>query len=94
MGLWLILILMQPHLSGAIIFTLVVAACFFIAKIPLKSWIAGMTILVPILLACFILLFAAFPFLADGQSMPEFVEGRFAHVFRRIETHENRTSDG
>lgn len=89
MGIWLVLILMQPHLSGAIIFTLVVAACFFIAKIPMKSWIAGMTIMIPIILALFIVLFAAFPLIANGKSMPEFVEDRFAHVFRRIETHEN-----
>ncbi|MDO5734257.1 MAG: FtsW/RodA/SpoVE family cell cycle protein [Eubacteriales bacterium] len=88
MGLWLFLILLQPHLSGAIIFSLVVLACFLVAKIPLRSWLAGGMQCLAILLVLLLLVAIFFPMIKQ-QSLTEFIGQRFAHVSRRLATHDS-----
>ncbi|MDO5015555.1 MAG: putative peptidoglycan glycosyltransferase FtsW [Eubacteriales bacterium] len=89
MGVWLVLILIQPHFSGAFILFLVTASIFWVAKIPGKVWLSGLAQLLPILLILAILLFAIFPLLTKGQSFFDFLSKRFAHVFSRLNTFNN-----
>ncbi|MDO5738183.1 MAG: FtsW/RodA/SpoVE family cell cycle protein [Eubacteriales bacterium] len=88
MGLWLLLILIQPHLSGAIIFSLIVLSCFLVAKIPARSWLVGSMQCLALLLVCVLLLSIFMPVFTK-QSLSDFVGQRFAHVLRRVATHES-----
>ncbi len=91
MGIWLFLILIQPHLSGAIIFTLIVFSCFLVAKIPLRSWLVGGLQCFVLLLVFAILVSFLMPVIAK-QSLSDFVAQRFAHVSRRLATHDSPES--
>lgn len=89
MGLWLVLIFIQPHLSGTLIVGAIVFALFLLAKIPGRIWVRGLMQLLPIILV-FILLFAlTYPLFNQGESFVSFITQRFAHVFSRLDTFSN-----
>ncbi len=83
---WFILILIQPHLSGAIIFAACCFMVFIAAKIPWRAWLSGLIQLFPIVLAGLLILGLVFPLIKGGQSLPEYIQERFAHSTQRIET--------
>lgn len=85
MVLWIGMIVIQPHLSGAIILTAIVGSMFLVAKIPLRVWIAGLAIVLPILLALTLAAFLLWP-IAFHQPFGEFVQDRFAHASSRLTT--------
>ncbi|MGB4610833.1 MAG: FtsW/RodA/SpoVE family cell cycle protein [Saccharofermentanales bacterium] len=87
LGLWLILIVIQPHLSGAIIFLTLCFAVFLAARIPWRSWLSGIIQLLPILLIGIVLTALILP-ATKGVTLTEFVESKFAHSAKRIETFE------
>lgn len=87
LGFWLILIVIQPHLSGAIIFLALCFAVFLAARIPWKSWLSGIIQLLPILLIGIVLLSLILPATKD-ITLSEFIESKFAHSAKRIETFE------
>jgi len=86
MGVWFVLIVAQPHLSGALIFAGICFMVFVAAKIPWKTWISGIIQLLPVLIAGILLLSLIFPHINDGQTLIEAVGERFAHSKARIET--------
>ena len=87
--LWAGLILIQPHLSGAIILLLISAILFFMAEIPLKSLVMGATQLL-LLLLVFSLAFGLVYPLATQRSAVDFISQRFAHVTKRLDTFQDR----
>ena len=87
-GVWFILILIQPHLSGAIIFAGLCFAVFLAARIPWKSWLSGILQLLPIILVLILLAVLIYPALNDGASLTDYVAEKFAHSAKRLETHE------
>ncbi|HHT25080.1 MAG TPA: FtsW/RodA/SpoVE family cell cycle protein [Clostridiaceae bacterium] len=87
LGFWLILIVIQPHLSGAIIFLVLCFAVFLAARIPWKSWLSGIIQLLPILLIITVLVSLILP-VTKGMTLSEFIENKFAHSAKRIETFE------
>ncbi|HZJ68775.1 MAG TPA: FtsW/RodA/SpoVE family cell cycle protein, partial [Candidatus Eisenbacteria bacterium] len=88
-GIWFFLILIQPHLSGAIIFAMICLAVFLAARIPWRSWLSGLIQLLPVLLVLILISTLLFPLIRDGQSLPDFVISKFAHSAERIETFED-----
>ncbi|MDD4323379.1 MAG: FtsW/RodA/SpoVE family cell cycle protein [Eubacteriales bacterium] len=90
--LWIILVVVQPHLSGAIILTVLATLMFFMGNIPIRSWIRGAVFhVIPILLIGLILVSLLFPILYD-TSMPDFISERFAHSQKRMELFKDRDS--
>ena len=88
MGVWLILIVLQPHVSGFIIMSAIILSVFIAAGIPWKSWLSGLLQLLPILLALIVILSAVFP-QWKGVTLQEFVDEKFAHAQNRLDTHNN-----
>ncbi|HHT44118.1 MAG TPA: cell division protein FtsW [Fastidiosipila sp.] len=80
---WIVLILIQPHMSGAIIMTLLVIFMFVVEGFPFKRLMTGATILLIFLLIALMLFLMIGPVMT-GQSPGDFIEDRFAHVFRRL----------
>lgn len=89
MGVWLMLVLMQPHLSGAIIIFIITGSLFLVADIPWKVWVSGLIQLLPILLVFALIFILIFPVLKHGQSFFEFAADKFSHVTQRISTFQN-----
>ncbi|HHX19225.1 MAG TPA: FtsW/RodA/SpoVE family cell cycle protein [Clostridiaceae bacterium] len=89
MFIWIGMIVVQPHLSGAIILASICLVVFFFAQMPLKIRLAGFTqLLVIVLIIC---IAAGFVFQAVTQRSPvAFVSERFAHASRRLDTFQNR----
>jgi len=90
-AVWIFLTLIQPHLSGALIITLISLVVFFLADIPVKSRLAGLTQVVVLLLVVALIAGFGYP-LITKQSPVDFVNDRFAHVFRRVGTYRDRDS--
>ncbi|HHV42591.1 MAG TPA: FtsW/RodA/SpoVE family cell cycle protein [Clostridiaceae bacterium] len=88
MLLWFALIVVQPHLSAAIIFALVVFVMFLFAGIKRSAWVAGIVQLLVVALVFSLLLLTVLPSLT-GMSNSEFLAKRFAHVFKRMDTYQN-----
>ena len=86
MGLWFVMIVAQPHLSGAIIFAAICFMVFVAAKIPWKAWVSGIIQLLPIIILGILFLSFIFPHINNGQNLIESVGERFAHSKARIET--------
>lgn len=89
MSVWLFLILIQPHLSGAIIFTTICFVVFLTARIPWRSWVSGILQLLPILLVLILIATLIFPLVREQETLGEFVKNKFAHSAERIETFED-----
>ncbi len=87
--LWVGLVLIQPHLSGAIIIFLISGILFFMADLPLKSKLLGLTQLVLLVLVFSLVFGLGYP-LVTKQSAVDFVGQRFAHVTRRLDTFQDR----
>ncbi|MDD7401528.1 MAG: FtsW/RodA/SpoVE family cell cycle protein [Eubacteriales bacterium] len=89
MGAWLILIFIQPHLSGALIVGALVLTLFLMAKIPARIWLRGLRQLIPLILIGVLLIALIYPLLHQGESFMTFIGERFAHVFSRLNTFNN-----
>ncbi len=88
-GVWIILTLVQPHLSGALIISLISLLVFFLADIPLKSRLTGLFQLIVILILVALVLGAGYQAITR-QSSVEYVNERFAHAFKRVGTFRDR----
>ncbi|NLC88477.1 MAG: FtsW/RodA/SpoVE family cell cycle protein [Clostridiaceae bacterium] len=92
MGLWVILVLLQPHMSGAIILTVLTILMFIMGKIPPASLVRGLLLhAIPLLLVALLLFSLLIPVVYD-KSMPEFVSERFAHSQKRMDLFRDRDS--
>ncbi len=92
MGLWVILVLLQPHMSGAIILTVLTILMFIMGKIPPASLVRGLVLhAIPLLLVGLLLFSLMIPVVYD-KSMPEFVSERFAHSQKRMDLFRDRAS--
>ncbi|NLV99105.1 MAG: FtsW/RodA/SpoVE family cell cycle protein [Clostridiaceae bacterium] len=92
MGLWVILVLLQPHMSGAIILTVLTVLMFLMGKIPAESFVRGLLLhAIPLLLVA-LLLFSLFIPVFYDKSLPEFVSERFAHSQKRLDLFRDRDS--
>lgn len=89
MGIWMVLILAQPHFSGAIIVFLLVLSLFLVAKLPGRIWVKGLMQLIPIILVGILLFVMIYPVLNPGESLIEKLGQRFAHVTSRLDTFSN-----
>lgn len=87
--LWAGLILIQPHLSGAVIMVLISGVLFFMADIPLKSKLLGAGQLVVLLLVLSLALGFGYQ-LVNKRSAVDFLNQRFAHVTKRLDTFQDR----
>ncbi len=86
MGVWFFLIVLQPHLSGAIIFGTICLVIFIAAKIPWRAWISGVLQMIPLLTIALVIAFIAYPIMNNGDSLADFLGERFSHSAERIET--------
>lgn len=89
MLLWIALIVVQPHLSGAIILTIICLTVFFFVPIPPKVKVAGLVQLLVIVLVVSIAAGVVYEF-TTGQSPLSYISKRFSHATRRIDTFQNR----
>lgn len=89
MGLWILLILAQPHFSGAIIVFLLVLSLFLVAKLPGRIWMKGLMQLIPVILVAILIFVMIYPLLNPGESLLEKIGQRFAHVTSRLDTFSN-----
>lgn len=90
-SVWIVLTLIQPHLSGAVIIALVSLVVFFLADIPLKSWMAGAIQLVIIVVILSVAIGFVFQ-IVTKESTTAFISDRFSHVFRRVGTFQDRAA--
>ncbi len=89
MFIWVGLIVVQPHLSGAIILISICLAVFFFAQMPFKVRLVGMAQLLVIVLI--VALAAGMIYQAvTHKSATSFISERFAHASRRLDTFQNR----
>ncbi len=86
MGFWFFLIVIQPHLSGAIIFGAICLVVFIAARIPWKAWLSGILQILPLLIALFMIGMIVYPAMNNGKSLISFIGERFSHSAERIET--------
>ena len=89
MIIWIVLIVIQPHLSGAVILTMICLVVFFFAPIPPKIKLIGIVQLLVIVLVVGIA-FAAIYEWKTGQSPVSYINQRFSHAARRLDTFQNR----
>ena len=89
MIIWIVLIVIQPHLSGAVILTTICLVVFFFAPIPPKIKLIGIVQLLVIVLVVGIA-FAAIYEWKTGQSPVSYINQRFSHAARRLDTFQNR----
>ena len=90
--LWVVLVVLQPHLSGAIILVVLALLMFIMGKIPLRSWLRGILLhVIPIMLVLLLLAALLIP-VVYNTSLPDLLSDRFAHSQRRIELFRDRDS--
>jgi cell division protein FtsW len=77
---WAALILIQPHISWIVITGILMLFLLFATKIPLKSWICGIVIVLAIALLIALVLTAIYPLLPD--SIQNYVS--YEYALRRI----------
>ncbi len=81
-GLWIGLVVMQPHLSGAILMILLAFSMFIAVGIPGRLWARGLLRILPLVLVLIIAAAVFFP-LVKKQSLGQFIEEHFVHVKTR-----------
>ena len=79
-GIWGILILMQPHVSCLVIIVLMTLFLFITARIPARSWVTGLVILLTGGLVLILVIMAALPLLPEN--VRHYVD--FNYVLERI----------
>ena len=89
MIIWVILIVIQPHLSGAIILTMICLVVFFFAPIPPKVKLVGIVQLLVIILVVGMTIGAIYEW-KTGRSPVSYISQRFSHAARRLDTFQNR----
>jgi cell division protein FtsW len=65
-GIWFVLIVLEPHISCIVILSLLTLFLFLSAGIPLRSWVTGLLILIVIALLCLALIGLIRPFLPES----------------------------
>ncbi|MHB1484658.1 MAG: FtsW/RodA/SpoVE family cell cycle protein [Saccharofermentanales bacterium] len=81
LGVWVVLIVLQPHISCLAIIMIITILLFFNAKIPVKTWVTGVIMLLVILLVLIVLFMMILPLLPD--SIKEYVD--FKYVTHRLD---------
>jgi len=79
-GVWVILILMQPHVSCLAILAILVVFLFISAKIPARSWVTGCMMLLAIAVVLILVLMAIYPVLPE--KIQHYVD--FKYVLTRL----------
>ncbi|NMA18137.1 MAG: FtsW/RodA/SpoVE family cell cycle protein [Clostridiaceae bacterium] len=88
--LWVVLVLIQPHLSGAIILILLTLVMFFLAGIPKRSLILGGLQVLAIVLVLLTLVAVLYPYFDDEHtSFSAMVDARFSYARQRVSTFNN-----
>jgi cell division protein FtsW len=85
MLLWIGLIVLQPHVSCAIIMCFLLLVCLLAAGIPFRSWLSAITQLLVFVLILALLASALLPLLATTE-LRQNLEDNFRHAIKRIET--------
>ncbi|HNZ63281.1 MAG TPA: FtsW/RodA/SpoVE family cell cycle protein [Bacillota bacterium] len=89
MLVWVGLTVVQPHLSGAVILSLICLAVFFFVEMPVKVRLTGIALLL-VLIIVLSLIGAVIYQSATHKSAMSFISDRFAHASRRLDTFQNR----
>jgi cell division protein FtsW len=89
MLLWLVLVVIQPHLSGFLILSFLVLSCMIAASIPWRSWLSGILQGVALLVVLGLLALVAVPVIMPGQTLMSAVQKNFEHASKRINTFSN-----
>lgn len=87
-GLWCLLVILQPHVSWLVIISVMTFFLFINARIPWKSWVFGIIILMVVMLVLGLVFVAALPLMPD--SIKESVS--FEYVAKRIAIQQNPDS--
>lgn len=87
-GLWCLLVILQPHVSWLVIISIMTFFLFINARIPWRSWVFGTIILVAVLLVVGLIFAAALPLMPDN--IKESVS--FDYVAKRIAIQQNPDS--
>ncbi len=87
-GFWLVLILLQPHISCLVILSILTFFLFISAKIPLRSWVTGFIFIIAIILLLVLIIMVIFPLLPE--KLQHYVD--FNYVFDRIAIFGNSTT--
>lgn len=87
---WVVLVLVQPHLSGAIILTALTLIMFFLANIPKRSLILGSLQVLAVVLVLLTLVAVLYPYFQDDHtSFFAMVDSRFSYAKQRVSTFNN-----
>lgn len=86
MGLWLLLIFIQPHVSGTVILFLLVLSVMLIVGVPARSWGRGLAILIPAGIIGLVLVGLILE-VATDKSLFSMIAEKFAHAFIRLNTY-------
>jgi len=87
-GLWVVLIILQPHISCLVIMAILTFFLFITAKIPARSWVSGCAMLIAILLVLVLVLIMVMPLLPE--KVQNYVD--FNYVLNRIAIFNDPTS--
>lgn len=84
MLVWIVLVLIQPHLSGGLILGFVGLTVMLVAGLPLRSWMSAMTQVLLFLLVVVLLVSLLLPLLPVDELRAD-LEENFRHVGRRLD---------
>lgn len=84
MLVWIVLVLIQPHLSGGLILGFVGLTSMLVAGLPLRSWMSALTQVLLFLLIAVVLVSLLLPLLPVGELQSD-LEENFRHVGRRLD---------
>ncbi|MGI6617482.1 MAG: FtsW/RodA/SpoVE family cell cycle protein [Saccharofermentanales bacterium] len=88
--IWVVLVLIQPHLSGAIILIALTLVMFFLAGIPKRSLILGGLQVLAVVLVLLTLFAVLYPYIQDEHpSFFAMVDARFSYARQRVNTFNN-----
>lgn len=87
-GVWLFLILLQPHISCLVIMVIITLCLFISAKIPAKSWVTGFVMLIGLGTVLVLAIMAIYPILPE--KIQHYVD--FNYVLNRIAIFNDSTS--
>jgi len=88
LGVWVVLIVLQPHISCLAIIMLITGLLFLNAKISAKSWVTGVVMFLVVILLIVLMLMMVLPLLP--ASVREYVD--FKYVINRLDIFFNHVS--
>ncbi len=83
---WLVLILMQPHVSGFLIISFLILVCMTVANLPWRSWLSGLLQGLVLLVIIAMLVLALVPVLYPDVTIQSIIQTNFEHAQSRIDS--------